>query len=196
MCDVRTNRGFGLIELLFVLALGVTLTSIAVPLTADVVEETRVASAARNLAARIGGMRIDALKQSTCIGMRFQRAGPDDYSFELFVDGNGNGVRTAEISAGIDVRNGWPQRLGDQFPGVGFGLLPGIPDADAQSGTGTDGVRIGSARILTMSPDGTSSSGTVYVRGRRTQYAIRVLGATGRTRVLYFHPGKRQWIDR
>ena len=196
MCDVRTNRGIGLIELLFVLALGLTLTSMAVPLTADVVEETRVASAARNLATRIGGMRIDALKRSTCIGMRFQRAGPDDYSVELFVDGNGNGVRTAEISAGIDVRHGSPERIGDQFPGVLFGLLPGIPDADAQSGTGTDGVRIGSARILTMSPDGTSSSGTVYVHGRRTQYAIRVLGATGRTRVLYFHPGKRQWIDK
>ena len=100
MCDVRTNRGIGLIELLFVLALGLTLTGMAVPLTADVVEETRVASAARNLATRIGGMRIDALKRSTCIGMRFQRAGPDDYSVELFVDGNGNGVRTAEISAG------------------------------------------------------------------------------------------------
>ena len=96
--------GLGLIELLFVLALGVTLTGIAVPLTADALEETRVASAARNLAARIGGMRIDAVKRSTCIGMRFQRAGPADYSFELFVDGNGNGVRTAEISAGIDVR--------------------------------------------------------------------------------------------
>jgi prepilin-type N-terminal cleavage/methylation domain-containing protein len=196
MCDVCTNRGFGLIEVLFVLALGLTLTSMAVPLTADLVEETRVASAARNLAARIGGMRIDALKRSTCIGMRFQRAGSDDYSFELFVDGNGNGVRTAEISAGIDVRSGSPQRIADQFPGVMFGLLPGIPDADAQSGTGADGVRLGSARILTMSPDGTSSSGTVYVCGRRTQYAIRVLGATGRTRVLYFHPGKRQWIDK
>ena len=191
-----SQRGLGLIELLFVLALGVTLTGIAVPLTADALEETRVASAARNLAARIGGMRIDAVKRSTCIGMRFQRAGPADYSFELFVDGNGNGVRTAEISAGIDVRSGLPERVGDQFPGVAFGLLPGIPDADAQSGTGTDGVRIGTARILTMSPDGTSSSGTVYLRGRRTQYAIRVLGATGRTRVLYFHPGTRQWTDK
>ena len=68
----------------------------------------------------------------------------------------------------------WPaQRLGDQFPGVTFGLLPGVPDADAQSGTGTDGVRIGTARILTMSPDGSSSSGTLYVRGRRTHMRSR-----------------------
>jgi len=192
------ERGMGIMELLFVLALGVTLAGIAIPLTSESIEEIRVASAARNLATRVGGMRIDALKRSTCIGMRFQRAtvNQDDYAFELFVDGNGNGVRSADISSGIDSRTGAAQRLGDQFPGVTFGLLPGVPDADAQSGTGTDGVRIGTARILTMSPDGSSSSGTLYVRGRRTQYAIRVLGATGRTRVLYYHPGKRQWISK
>jgi hypothetical protein len=190
------QKGLGVIELLFVLALGVTLAGIAMPLTSEAVEETRVAGAVRNFATRIGGMRIDALKRSTCIGMRFQRATADDYSFELFVDGNGNGVRSADISAGIDTRAGSTQRLSDQFPGVAFGLLPGIPDADSQSGTGTDGVRIGAARILTMSPDGSSSSGTLYIHGKRSQYAIRVLGATGRARVLYFHPGKRQWISR
>jgi hypothetical protein len=202
---VRTNhrfppdsgqKGLGVIELLFVLALGVTLAGIAMPLTSEAVEETRVAGAVRNFATKIGGMRIDALKRSTCIGMRFQRPTSDDYSFELYVDGNGNGVRSADISAGIDTRTGSTQRLSDQFPGVAFGLLPGIPDADSQSGTGTDGVRIGAARILTMSPDGSSSSGTLYIHGKRSQYAIRVLGATGRTRVLYFHPGKRQWISR
>ena len=190
------QRGLGVLELLFVLALGVTLAGIAMPLTNEAVEETRVAGAVRNFATRIGGMRIDALKRSTCIGMRFQRTTADDYSFEQFVDGNGNGVRSADISAGIDTRAGSAERLSYQFPGVSFGLLPGIPDADSQSGTGTDGVHIGSARILTMSPDGSSSSGTLYIHGRRTQYAIRILGATGRTRVLFFHQGKRQWITR
>jgi hypothetical protein len=190
------QKGLGVLELLFVLALGVTLAGIAVPLTTEAVEETRVAAASRNFATRVGGMRIDALKRSTCVGMRFQRATADDYSFELFVDGNANGVRSADISSGVDTRSGGPQRLSDQFPGVAFGLLPGIPDADSQSGTGTDGVRIGAARILTMSPDGSSSSGTLYIHGKRSQYAIRVLGATGRTRVLYYHPGKRQWISK
>ena len=127
------QKGLGVLELLFVLALGVTLAGIAVPLTTEAVEETRVAAASRNFATRVGGMRIDALKRSTCVGMRFQRATADDYSFELFVDGNANGVRSADISSGIDMRSGGPQRLSDQFPGVAFGLLPGIPDADSQS---------------------------------------------------------------
>ena len=193
---LSSDKGLGVLELLFVLALGVTLAGLAVPLTTEAVEEARVAGAVRNFATRIGGMRIDALKRSTCVGMRFQRATAEDYSFEQFLDGNGNGVRTADISAGIDTRTGGPQRLSDQFPGVSFGLLPGVPDADSQSGTGTDGVRIGSARILTMSPDGSSSSGTLYVHGKRSQYAVRILGATGRTRILYYHPGKRGWINK
>ena len=48
---------------------------------------------------------------------------------------------------------------------------------------------IGPAKILTMSPDGTATSGTLYLRGARSQYAVRVLGATGRTRVLKYDRG-------
>ena len=62
--------------------------------------------------------------------------------------------------------------------------------------TGTDGVRIGTAKILTMSADGTATSGTLYLQGRRAQDAVRVLGATGRTRVLKYDTGRRTWINR
>jgi len=79
---------------------------------------------------------------------------------------------------------------------VRFGLADSVPDADGLRGTGTDGVRIGSARILTMSPDGTATSGTLYLQGKRAQYAVRVLGATGRTRVLAFDRGRQAWINR
>jgi hypothetical protein len=35
----------------------------------------------------------------------------------------------------------------------------------------------------------------LYVRGRGGQYAVRVLGATGRTRVLMFAMGAATWRD-
>ncbi len=78
----------------------------------------------------------------------------------------------------------------------GFSFSQGLPDADGREGTGEDGLRIGTARILTMSSDGTATSGTLYIRGRRGQYAVRVLGATGRTRMLQYDTGSRSWIDR
>ena len=89
--------------------------------------------------------------------------------------------RFDRVSIGRSAR---PNDWRDKFPGVHFELMPGVPDADGEGGTGEDGVRIGSARLLTMSADGTATSGTLYIRGRRGQYAVRVLGVTGRTRML------------
>jgi hypothetical protein len=46
-----------------------------------------------------------------------------------------------------------------------------------------------------VSPDGTATSGTLYVQGSRAQYAVRVLGATGRTRVLKYERGSGAWVS-
>jgi hypothetical protein len=49
---------------------------------------------------------------------------------------------------------------------------------------------------VSFTPDGTASSGTVYVRGRGgAQYAVRVLGATARTRVLRYDVERREFVD-
>ncbi len=192
---VNVEAGYTLLELLLVVALIGVLTGIAVPAAATALDELRTASAARYLAARIVGDRMDAIRRSTSVALRFQAA-PPDYQFAPYADGNGDGVRTADIQRGLDARIGEPQQLRDNFPGVRFGLLPGVPDADGAAGGGADGVRIGSARLLTMTPEGTATSGTLYVQGRRAQYAVRVLGATGRTRVLKYDTGARTWIGR
>jgi len=116
--------------------------------------------------------------------------------FAPFADGNGNGVRTVDIRGGIDAALAGEECLKDRYPGVEFSLAPDVPDIDGRMGTGEDGVRIGTGQILTMSSDGTATSGTLYIRGRGGQYAVRVLGATGRTRMLQYQPGTRTWIDR
>ncbi|HEX6260634.1 MAG TPA: hypothetical protein VFZ51_08255, partial [Woeseiaceae bacterium] len=135
------------------------------------------------------------VRRSTCVALRFQPVGAD-YSFAPFEDGNGNGVRTVDIQSGIDRQVAPYERLGDKFAGIQFKLAPGVPDANGVSGTSEDGVRVGTPQILTMSPDGTATSGTLYLAGKGGQYAVRVLGATGRTRVLYFHPGDLTWYAR
>jgi hypothetical protein len=47
-----------------------------------------------------------------------------------------------------------------------------------------------------MSPDGTATAGTVYLHGRRSQYAVRILGTTGRMRVLQYKAAAHTWIER
>jgi hypothetical protein len=49
---------------------------------------------------------------------------------------------------------------------------------------------------MSFTPSGTATSGTIYIRGRDgSQFAVRVLGATGRTRVLRYLPARKEWTD-
>ena len=188
-------RGFTLVEQLLVISLIVVLAGISLPVTADAVDALRTQAATRYLAGRMLEARMDAIKRSHQIALRFE-AGSPDYTYRYFIDGNRNGVRSADIRAGVDRQLGALERIGDNFRDVRLALMEGLPDADGTMNTGTDGVRIGTAKILTMSPDGTATPGTVYVRGKKVQYAIRILGATGRVRVLQYVGRTGTWINR
>jgi hypothetical protein len=137
---------------------------------------------------------MEAVLRSADVALRFT-ATPGGYTYEVFQDGNGNGVRTRDIQRGTDRQIQAPERLRDQFTGIDFGTLPGLPPIDpAGSPPGDDPIRLGSSDILTFSALGTSSSGSLYIRGRRTaQYAIRILGESGKTRLLKFDSSARQW---
>jgi hypothetical protein len=190
------SGGFTAIELLLATAIAVTVVAVSVPLTVDATDRVHTGMAARYLATRIMDARMQAIRRSTRVALRFEPVG-QDYRFAEYLDGNGDGVRTTDIAARVDPELVPRQALRDQFPHAAFGLLPGIPDIDgSRSSAFGDGVRIGTSRILTLGPDGTATSGTLYIHGRRAQYAIRVLGATGRTRLLQFDQGARQWLAR
>ena len=50
--------------------------------------------------------------------------------------------------------------------------------------------------LMSFSPLGTASSRTLYLRGADgSQYAVRVLGATGRTRVLRLVVSTGAWVE-
>ena len=193
---MRPQLGFSLIELLCAVALIAALAVISIPATSSATDDVRTAMAARYLEARIADARLRAVRRSARVALRFEPSG-GDYAIAEYFDGNGNGVRSADITAGIDPPLGAPRTIGEMFPGVRFGLLPGIPPPeDDRSGDDRDGVRLGTGRLLSLSTDGTSSSGSLYLHGRHRQYAVRVLGATGRTRVLKFDRATDQWIAR
>jgi hypothetical protein len=157
----------------------------------------RADGAADYLVSQIHGARMEALKRRAHVAVRFEPDG-DDYLLAFYVDGNANGVRASDIASGVDVLLRPREPLRQQFTGVRFGFEDGVPDVD---GTGTledrDPIRVGRSRLLSFSPTGTSSTGTVYLHGRgRRQLAVRVLGVTGRIRSLSFDFGTGTWRPR
>jgi len=178
-------RGFTLIEIIFVIGLWAVIAGIAVPQVLVAVDRQKAWAAARYLAARMAMARSYAVTRSAYVALRFTRLG-DDVMFQMFVDGNRNGVRTLDIGSRVDAAIGVSVRLSELFPGVVIGISTEL---------GTDPVRIGSTNLLSFTPLGTATPGTVYVRGRDgLQLAVRVTGPTGRTRLLRYVPRTREWV--
>ena len=125
--------GFTILELLFVLAIAGTLTTIAVPQSLRALDDFRARSAARYLAQRLGDARLGAIRQSLAHGLRFE-AGTPDYRITSVTDGNANGLRTAEIQTGVDRTVTPGEMLTAHFQDVAFGILDGVPDAELDSG--------------------------------------------------------------
>jgi hypothetical protein len=48
---------------------------------------------------------------------------------------------------------------------------------------------------VSFAPQGSASSGSIYVLGRAgSQYVIRVFGETGKTRILRYDAALRRWM--
>ena len=188
------ERGTSLLEMLFVVWIIGIVCAISAPHLLSALDDLRTRAAARYLAGRFQDARFEAVKRSRRVGVRFSADG-GDFRLGTFADGNRNGLRTTEIARGTDPALASDVGLASLFPHVRVAIDADVPLIDG-GGSGSDPVRIGSSNILTFSPDGTSSAGSIYVRGDGgAQYAVRVLGATGRTRVLKYQRSSRAWKE-
>jgi prepilin-type N-terminal cleavage/methylation domain-containing protein len=189
-----SHGGYSLLELLLVLTVVGILSGVSVPPVLAALDDHRASGAARYISTRIQRTRMEAINRSTTVALQFLQDA-SGYSFGVYVDGNGDGVRTQDIRDTIDLRIGAVEHLSNNFAGVEFGLLPDLPAVDAAGvPPGTDPIKLGASNILSYSPTGTSSSGSLYLRGRGpTQYVVRVFGDTGRVRILKFNTLTRQW---
>lgn len=194
MRRAEPQSGYSLLELLLVLAILVTLAGISIPQVLATLDDYRASGAARYLSTRIQRIRMEAINRSTAVAVRFIQD-VNGYSFAVYVDGNGDGVRTQDIRDAVDLQIGPVDQLADTFYGVEFGLLAGLPAVDTGGvPPGTDPIKLGASNMLSYSPSGTSSSGSLYLRGRGpTQYVVRIFGDTGRVRIMKFNPVTRQW---
>lgn len=192
--DVRgLQAGASLIEVTIALALIAAMSTMAMPTFAATVDAARGRQAAQFVAAQCRGARMEAIAKSSTAALVFERAG-GRWRFQRCLDGNSNGVRRADIARGRDVC-GAPVDIGREFTGATIDIDASLPDPDGGPGS-TDAVRFGASDVASFSSSGTATAGTVYLRSLGgLQYAVRVAGATGRTRVLRFEPHTRSWSE-
>jgi Tfp pilus assembly protein FimT len=161
---------------MFVCAIVAIVAAISIPVSLAGLDRARGWSAARFIAARFVQARAQAVGRGAAVGVRFEgEAG--EMAVSSFADSNRNGVLTREIDDGIDLRLTAPLPLASLFPGV---VITG------------EGV----VRLFSFSPDGTATTGSVYLQSRDgSRFAVRVLGVTARVRIERYVSGRGEWVE-
>lgn len=197
--SARSAHGLSSSELLIVLAIVGTVAAISVPAVGTAIEHARAVGSARHLAATIQQLRFEAMRRGAVVGIQFTRTAAD-WQLLTVVDGNANGLRSAELRDGIDRPAGPPSTVSAQFPAIRLAVLYNAPPVEGDAppiAPGSDPVRIGPSSWLSFSPSGTGTSGSLYLAGPGgTQLAVRVFGSTGRVRVFEYLPANRTWVPR
>ena len=189
------SRGAALIDIVVATALSVVMAAIAVPVIGGTLDRERTIIGAQYLAGHLQRARLESLKRARSVAVRVELIG-ERTALRLYADGNGNGVLQRDIDRGIDLPltpQGW---LDDQAAGISLRVNQEITDVSgaATLEPGDDPLRIGNTSLVTFTPVGSATSGTLYVAAHRgPQMAIRVFGATGRVRVLMFDARSRRW---
>ena len=194
-----SGQGLTLLELLVVTTVTMLVSVATFPAVAQLLGSTRTAAAARLLVVQLQGLRAKSISRACSHGLLFERDEQGWFWFEVG-DGNGNGLRTEDLRAGRDAFLSGPHRLGDLLPHVDLGFPAGLPirRIPPRSGWIRDldrPVRMGNSGILSFSPLGTSSSGTLYVSdGGKRLMAIVLYGRTGRIRVWRHDAEVGRWV--
>jgi len=189
------TSGAAFIDIIVATLLCFLMAAIAVPVIGGTLDRERTIAGAHYLAGQLQRARLESLKRARFVAVRLRVIG-DRTELQLFADGNGNGVLQRDVDRGIDPLLTPASWLDDQARDMSLRINQEILDVSGSSvlARGDDPLRIGNTSMLTFSPLGSATSGTLYVAAHRgPQMAIRVFGATGRVRVLMFDAQTRQW---
>ena len=193
---MRNQSGYSLLELLAAIAIIGILCAAAVPAFGTYRRHASVQAAAAETMTMLRNARAQAIAGARPIGIKFTQSG-GAWSYALYEDGDGDGIRNDDIVSGVDRRITPPQPLMPQLHVARIGLLPVAmrdPDGDPLLPTNSP-VAFGRSTICSFGPLGTATAGSVYIVDDTGElYCVRVVGATGRIRFLRYDG--RRWEQR
>ena len=191
-----SSRGWTAYELVVSLMVLAFLLLLAVPGTLSLRESVAIRNAVHETTVAFYLARSYSISRSRNVGLKFRKNG-DRYEWALYADGNGNGVRTAEIASGVDGFLGiaFPWSRNDVRPGIMTGIR--VPDPSTPGrylDRIDDPIRFNNSDICAFTPNGDATPGSVYLWNSHNRMAVvRVFGATAKIRTLYYRRGERGW---
>jgi type II secretory pathway pseudopilin PulG len=192
MSSGASDDGATVSDLLIVLVVISMVSALAAPAAASVIDATRSRQAAGFLSSRLRLARQEAVARGTHVGVVFDLSGTR-WSLRVCRDGSRNGLRRADIQSGADPCFDGPHELGHLFPSIEIAVDATLRGPAGEPGS-PDPVRFGAANLVSFSPLGSCTAGSLFFRSRLgAQYVVRVAGVTGRVRILRYETGA--WTD-
>ena len=183
-------------ELVVSIMLGAFLSLLAVPGAMALRESVAIRNAVHETTVAFYLARSYSISRARNVGLKFRRNG-GRYEWALYADGNGNGVRTAEIASGVDRFLGitYPWSRNDVRPAIMTGIR--VPDPSTPGrylDRIDDPIRFNNSDICSFTPVGDATPGSVYLWDAHDRMAVvRVFGPTAKVRTLYYRRGARGW---
>ena len=193
----KHTRGYSLIELLVVVAIVAMIVLVTVPAFGSMRRKAALRTASSELRAIFQLARSRAIARGANCGLKFVKAG-EEWQFALYDDGDGDGLRSDDIRAGVDKLVAPPRRALRETNLVTIGLLPITildPDGDKLRPDKSSPVQMGRAEMCSFSKLGESTPGTIYITDGQELFAVRVYGATGKIRTLRY-VAEGRWVER
>ena len=195
---MRSQKGTSLFEVLTVLAIIGVIAAAAVPAFATYRRRASVIVAANEFRGVFRLVRSRAIAKGRHCGVKFVRAGTT-WTYSLYEDGDGDGIRNDDIAKGIDRRYAGPFVAGRESALARVATPSTVirdPDGDALR-PGDSAVQFGNSTICSFAPVGNGTPGSIYlVDGAGQAYCVRVYGSIGRVRLLRYNSGSRKWEGR
>ncbi len=193
----KRSHGYSLLELLTVVAIIGIIALCAIPAFANYRRRMSVLAAAEQLRNIFRLTRQRAITSGHNVGVKFIAG--REWTYAVYEDGDGDGVRNDDIDRRIDRRLSGPAVLMPSFHIATIGLLQTTvkdPDGDALKPDASP-VQFGRSTICSFSPMGSSTPGTVYlIDGGGQLWAARCTGNGGRVRVLRYDSNRKKWETR
>lgn len=193
----RSKKGVSLSELLIAVAVIGLMAGVTLPSFNVYRRKAAVVAAADVLRSVFREVRSAAVARGHNCGAKFVSNGTT-WMYSIYVDTNGDGVTTADITSGVDRRIAGPFALDSRLVPATIAVPPmKVRDPDGDWMYPTDSpVQFNRSAICSFSPIGSGTPGSIYLSdGVSTFYAARVYGASGKVRLVRYDAPTGKWVE-